>query len=333
MPEDLTPRQKLMDTNNDGTVSDKERREFREGALETVGAMGGDKFALSYALITQLGKSTDPEAQAMYEWLESKAQEYFRNPTGFSDEAYIREFNSQPWAQKYKSTAIQDMDFEAQFPEIYKEALEGDLSTLRDQAVQFGVQVPDSELMELAKQKRRFGMTPSQLNDAFAELATAKSGNFTGGTGVVQRTIQDWARRNGVSLTQGTIDNYVRRIRMGDTTQDDVLQELRRTYVAGAYPGWADRINNGEDIYDISAPYRQTMANLLELPDVESIDFNDPVLKRGLQGLNAEGKATQMPLYQFEQEVRKDPRWQKTNNAYESYNRLADRILNMFGLG
>lgn len=333
MPEDLTPREKLMDTNKDGKVSDKERREFREGALETVAGMGGDKFAISYALVTQLGQSDDPEAQAMYQWLESKAQEYFRNPTGFSDQAYIREFNSQPWAQKYKSTAIQDMDFEAQFPTIYAEALEGDLSTLRDQAVQFGVQVTDDELMELAKQKRRFGMTPSQLNDAFADMATAKSGNFVGDTGIVQRNIQEWARRNGVSLTQNTVDNYVRRIRAGDTTEQDVLQELRRTYVAGAYPGWADRINNGEDIYDIASPYRQTMATLLELPDAEAIDFNDPVLKRGLQGLGPDGKPIQMPLYQFEQEVRKDPRWQKTNNAYESYNRLADRILNMFGLG
>lgn len=333
MPEDLTPREELMDTNDDGRVSKKERRDFREGALETVGGMGGNKFALSYALITQLRDSSDPEAQAMYQWLESKAAEYFRNPTGFSDKAYVREFNSQPWAQKYKSTAIQDMDFEAQFPQIYADAIDGDVSTLRDQAVQFGVQATDEDLIDLAKQKRRFGMTQSQLFDAFADMATAKSGTFTGGTGEVQRSLQDWARKNGVSLTQNTIDNYVRRIRAGDTTQDDALQELRRTYIAGAYPGWSDRIENGEDIYDISAPYRQTMASLLELPDAEAIDFNDPILKRGLQGLGPDGKPTQMPLYQFEQEVRKDPRWQKTNNAYEAYNSLGDRILSMFGIG
>ncbi len=333
MPKDLTPREELMDTNNDGKVSKKERREFRESSLETVGAMGGDKFALSYALITQLEKSTDPDAQAMYVWLESKAQEYFRNPTGFSDKAYVTEFNSQPWAQKYKSTAIQDMDFEAQFPQLYADTLDADVSTLRDQAVQFGVQATDEELIDLAKQKRRFGMTQSQLIDTFAEMATAKSGTFTGGTGEVQRNLESWARKNGVSLTQNTIDNYVRRIRSGDTTEDDVLQELRRTYLSGSYPGWSDRIDNGEDIYDISAPYRQTMATLLELPDAEAIDFNDPVLKRGLQGLGPDGKPTQMPLYQFEQEVRKDPRWQKTNNAYEAYNRLGDRILSMFGLG
>jgi len=331
VPEDLTPREELMDTNDDGRVSKKERRDFREGALETVGGMGGNKFALSYALITQLRDSSDSEAQAMYQWLESKAAEYFRNPTGFSDEAYVREFNSQPWAQKYKSTAIQDMDFEAQFPQLYADAIDGDVSTLRDQAVQFGVQATDEDLIDLAKQKRRFGMTQSQLFDAFADMATAKSGTFTGGTGEVQRSLQDWARKNGVSLTQNTIDNYVRRIRAGDTTQDDALQELRRSYVAGAYPGWSDRIENGEDIYDISAPYRQTMASVLELGDVDAIDFSDPLLKRGLQSVGADGKPRVMPLYEFEQEIRKDPRWEFTDNAYDVYSRVGENLLRTFG--
>ena len=332
MPEDLSPREELMDTNNDGQVSKKERREFRESSLETVGGMGG-QWALSYALITQLGNSDDPDARAMYQWLESKADEYFRNPVGFSDEAYILEFNEQPWAQKYKSTAIEDMDFEARFPTLYADAIDDDLALLRDQAAQFGVQPSNEQLIELAKQKRRFGMSQSQLNDAFAEMISAESGDFIGLAGQVQRNLQDWARRNGVSITDNIINNYVRRVRAGDLTEDDVLQELRNTYVAGAYPGWADRIEAGQDIYDISAPYRQTMASLLELPDADAIDFNDPILKRGLQGLGPDGKPTQMPLYQFEQEVRKDPRWQKTNNAYEAYNRLGDRILSMFGIG
>lgn len=326
---ELTPTEQLMDTNRDGKVSKRERRQFREQARETV----AQKWGVSYALITQLMGSDDPDAVAFVQWFNSKAAEYIRNPIGFSDSAFVVEFNAQPWAQKYRASAIRDMDFEARFPDIYREEIEGEVEALRDQAARMGAtDITDEELMDLAKQRRRFNMNPAQLNNALAELATVKTGDFTGAAGRLQSTLRDWARRNGVSLTDSLIQNYTRRVLAGDVSEEDVLQELRTTYLAGAYPGWADRINAGQDIYDISAPYRQSMAQLLELPDDE-ITFDDPLLRASLQAVGDDGKPRMMPLYQFEQNIRKDSRWQQTNNAYETYSRLADDILSMFGLG
>lgn len=327
MARELTPEEELMDTNNDGKVSKKERREFREKAPETV----AQKWGVSYALITQLAQSSDPAARDFAAWFDGKVAEYFDNPIGFSDDAFVLEFNQQPWAQEYKRAAIEDMDFEARFPKLYKEALEGDLATLRDQAAQYGAPVSDDELMELAKQKRRFGLNSSQLRDSLATLATAKGGDFRGLAGTAQTNLREWSRRNGVALTENTINNYAQRITAGDLTEDDVLQELRRTYLAGAFPAWQDRIEAGQDIYDISAPYRQVMANVLELGDADLIDFNDQLLKRGLQSVGADGKPRVMPLYEFEQEIRKDPRWEFTDNAYDVYSRVGEGLLRTFG--
>ena len=324
--EKLTPNEKLMDTNNNGKVSDAERRRFREQAPETVAG----KWGLSYALITQLEQSPDPEAQAMAQWFNGKAREYLSNPTGFSDRAFIEEFDAQPWAQRYKRAAIEDMDFEAQFPGLYKDALDADVETLRDEAAQIGAQFDEVELRELAKQRRRFGLNPSQMQNALADAAFAKDGRARGRAGQVQTNLREWVRRNGIQLSDNMINDYVRRIQAGDTTLDDVLQDLRRTYASGAYPAWADKINEGFDPADLFEPYRQTASNLLELPE---IGLDDPVLKRASQAIGADGKPIQMPLYQFEQEIRKDPRWQQTNNAMEAYNRLADQVLSMFGLG
>lgn len=326
---ELSEAEKLMDTNRDGKVSKRERREFQQRSRETVAG----KWGISYALITQLADSGDPDAVAFVQWFNGKVSEYIANPIGFSDDAFVLEFNAQPWAQRYRGSAIRDMDFEARFPDIYREEIEGEVESLRDQAASMGaVDITDDELIDLVKQRRRFNMNPAQLNNALAELATVKTGDFRGAAANVQNNIRDWARRNGVSLTENLIQNYTRRVLARDISEDDVFSELRRTYLAGAYPGWADRIEAGQDIYDIAAPYRQSMARFLELPDDE-ISFDDPLLRRGLQALSADGKPSQMPLYQFEQEIRKDPRWQQTNNAIESYNRLADDILSMFGLG
>ena len=122
----------------------------------------------------------------------------------------------------------------------------------------------------------------------------------------------------------------MRRIQAGDTTEFDVLQDLRRTYMAGAYPAWSDRIEAGYDIADIAAPYKQKMADLLEV-DPNSIDFNDTLLQRGLQGVDSQGKPRVVPLYEFEKQIREDPRWQYTDNAYSTYTDVGTKLLSMFG--
>ena len=38
-----------------------------------------------------------------------------------------------------------------------------------------------------------------------------------------------------------------------------------------------------------------------------------------------------MPLYEFEQEIRKDPRWEFTENAYDVYSRVGTNLLRTFG--
>jgi hypothetical protein len=84
------------------------------------------------------------------------------------------------------------------------------------------------------------------------------------------------------------------------------------------------------DPADIAAPYKQRMARLLEV-DENEIDLNDQLLQRGMQGVGADGKPSVVPLYSFEKQVREDPRWQYTDNAYETYTRVGTDLLRMFG--
>lgn len=101
--------------------------------------------------------------------------------------------------------------------------------------------------------------------------------------------------------------------------------------MAGAYPAWSDRINAGQDIADIAAPYKSRMAKLLEI-DESQIDFNDVMLSSGLQGVGADGKPGVVPLYEFDRMIRKDPRWDRTENALQTYTNAGSGILQMFGL-
>jgi len=150
--------------------------------------------------------------------------------------------------------------------------------------------------------------------------------------GTVRSTLDDlraWSRNNGVQLTDNMLQRYTQDIVRGDRTVDDVKGDLRRTYVAGSYPGWADRINAGEDIADIAEPYRASAQRILERED---LTIDDPAIRQVMQYVAPDGKPAVMPMYEAEKMFRKDPRWQLTNNAQADYAKVAYDVLNMFGL-
>ena len=83
------------------------------------------------------------------------------------------------------------------------------------------------------------------------------------------------------------------------------------------------------------------MANLLEI-DPSQINFmKDPMISKALQyrdpssGQGQSGSAGQpgvMPLWQFQQQVRQDPRWQYTDNARQEVMGMAHSVLQDWGL-
>jgi hypothetical protein len=66
------------------------------------------------------------------------------------------------------------------------------------------------------------------------------------------------------------------------------------------------------------------MYQTLEL-NPDAINLNDPTLRSAI-GSNGE-----MPIYDFQRTLRKDPRWQYTNNAREDVSNSVTKVLQDFG--
>ena len=71
------------------------------------------------------------------------------------------------------------------------------------------------------------------------------------------------------------------------------------------------------------------MANTLEL-GLEEISMNDSLIKQAMAV--GDGKGGKKNLFEFEQELRQDPRWAKTRNAKESSSTIVNDVLSTFGL-
>lgn len=147
------------------------------------------------------------------------------------------------------------------------------------------------------------------------------NGKIIGGaTGASISDLRAYAKAFGIKYTDADYSRWASEIFSGTTTYADLQSKIRQDS-ASAFPIYADKILNGTSVDSIGSAYLSSAANILEL-DPDSLDWNEPLLRKALQ-FTQDGKPAVMPVWMFEQELRKDPRWQYTNNARESvYNAI-----------
>lgn len=134
------------------------------------------------------------------------------------------------------------------------------------------------------------------------------------------------ASANGLSLDRdfkGLADTWVKRIESGE--DPDIFKQMIRDVAKRGYPESVTKLmDQGIDLETVYAPYKRTMASVLEL-NPEVISFDDPVLRSAI------GPDKEMPIYDFQRALRKDSRWQYTNNAREEVASITQKILQDFG--
>jgi hypothetical protein len=86
----------------------------------------------------------------------------------------------------------------------------------------------------------------------------------------------------------------------------------------------AKLIDQGVDLETIYTPYKNLMATTLEI-NPKTIGLNDPTLRSAITA------DAEVPLYEFERQLRKDNRWQYTNQAKSEVGDATQRILKDFG--
>lgn len=100
---------------------------------------------------------------------------------------------------------------------------------------------------------------------------------------------------------------------------------------ASRYRAYADRIKAGDTLERIASPYINAYANLLEINPYD-VDVFDNTIQQALLSTDEKGNNVPRNLFQFELDLKKDPRWLNTKNAQQTYSGLASKILGDFGL-
>jgi hypothetical protein len=142
-------------------------------------------------------------------------------------------------------------------------------------------------------------------------------------TALTSQSILGTARANGVTLNQAQLDSFANRVQDG-TDIKAINSEIRGIAGLGMPEKVQKLLSEGVDLDTIYSPYKNVMASILEL-NPESIDLKDPTLR------SAFGPDKETPIYDFEKTLRKDYRWQYTDNAKRDVSNVALKVLRDFG--
>lgn len=153
----------------------------------------------------------------------------------------------------------------------------------------------------------------------------------------IQESLSAIAKANGLSVTDilpklgGSIlggkdleQNTIQEILSGNIDLNTVLSNARQIAAQGQPEYVRKLLGTGYNLDDIYAPYKQTMASVLEI-DPKQIDLNDNSLR---MAINEKGD---MNIYDYKKALRQDTRWQFTNQAKEEVSDTALRVLKDFG--
>jgi hypothetical protein len=235
-------------------------------------------------------------------------------------------------AEEFTKTKFGQLDTDAQEnyilslskKEVYKERLKSWKIGIKKQLAALDVVVDDAKLDDYYL---RGIDAETIIDEAIGGISRKGGAEPLGGLpGNALDTLRSTARANGFNLEKdfgNQVDGWLQRVARGEDV-DKFNRIIRQQAKLGLPEKVGSLLDEGLDLANIYAPYRNTMASLLEVtPD--SINLDDSLLR------GAYGPDKEMSIYDFKRMVRKDPRWQYTDNAREEVASATLGILRDFG--
>jgi hypothetical protein len=191
-----------------------------------------------------------------------------------------------------------------------------------------GADLTDLEINALAQEAYDKGLDRERnsLNAFLDKKFKFGATNAKGKAGESIADLQKIAAANGLDLqkTFGTqLPSWLASINKGESIET-FKKMIRDVAKIGMPKNIASLLDNGIDLEAIYSPYRNEMASILEI-NPETITLNDPILRSAITG------EKELPMYEFQRQLRKDSRWQYTNQANKEVSNSVLGILRDFG--
>ena len=239
------------------------------------------------------------------------------------------------WFKRTNQTTREAVLLHRSDPSEYQRRLRESLSRVQSIATAAGIPLGARTAQQMAVQAMNMGLNDDQIRRQLGSYGSVfdgakKRGSLGGIAGKAQQTIDAALAAYGVQVTANSRAAWISQIAGGTNTEEFAINEIRRL-AKSQFPGLAERIDAGETVMDIAAPYIEAQGRILEM-NPKDVTLKDPKIRQALSTKDKDGKVSAKTLWQFEEDLRKDPRWNQTNNARESMMTAGREILSVMGL-
>lgn len=243
---------------------------------------------------------------------------------------FVAAVKNTKWYQTHGANYRTSLALEKSDPATFNEKVAQKFAEIADLSKSLGSTGYSKTITQLARNAVMFGWGDSQVRDALASYIRITNGKGIGQAGDIAQQLRQTAWRNGVRISDSFIQTYAQQIAAGNLTVNDAQRQLREKYGVAVAPEFAKQLAGGMDLYDLASPYIQSMATTLEMNPAD-IDLFDPTIRSALASTGPDGKTTRKTLYEFEQQLREDPRYMKTKGAQDSVMSIGKKVLQDFG--
>jgi len=288
---------------------------------EKTAAGQASNFGWSLAVI-----NSNPELKALFAQATSTGA-----GGGWTTDHFVAKVRDTKWFKTNADTARQAIILQKADPATYNARVSQATTAALTQARNMGTRMTSGQLRQIGIESVMFGWNTDQVRNAMGKFVTAVNGEFAGGAETYQVQYQQMAAQYGVAVSATTMGSWVRSSVLGSVSAEGVRNSLI-AQATSRYPSLAARLKAGETVQQIADPYIQSQAKILEL-NPNTISLMDKSVQSALASKDAKtGQAVTQPVWDYEQTLRNDPRYMKTQQAQDASMGMAHQVLQDWGV-
>lgn len=252
---------------------------------------------------------------------------------------FVAELRDTKWFQTQSESQRKYVVLKTSDPAQYKAIIKQRMASITNMWGQMGGSTPSQNtLAKIADASLKLGWNDEQIGEHVSNSINWKQNiqknTLRGNAASNMNQLKKMSSQYGVTVSNDWYANALEAVAGDDATLEGYQNNFKEM-AKKRYSQFADELDSGMTMHDVIEPYKQSMANILEL-NPGQIDLKDSQIRSMLSYRVADKKGVgvpgQMSLTEFEDKLRQDSRWQYTQNARDKGMAVVDNLVTRWGL-
>lgn len=280
---------------------------------------------------------SDPELEALFNeaWAAQKSGQEWNKEKFTVRLQGTRWYSSKSVKEREYYTLANDPAQAAEFSRQVNAKKQSVISSARAS----GINLSDAQINTLTTDALRLGQTDEQLASILVDYVnyqtsdvTQAAGSLFGKAGDAEDSIRNWAKRNGVTVSDSYVLNQVRQAgkNVVDGAWDtSAAQDSITNMAKQQYSHWASQLDGITSLDDLAQGFKNTISTEMDM-DFNNLDMDNELVRNAM--LAKDDKDQPINQEALRATLRKTDDWANVSKNKEKIYGLANDILTKFGM-